>query len=1216
MKNRIIALILFAVIFMGLLPAGAYAEAEASAEEYINVQGAFAAQNTEINVYIVPSEYAGAAIESAELSSVSLYHTTASVDGDGKYNIRIPQKYDGENYVYITCQNQSALKHLEDYKTHGISEIHVTENNITVSGIAKSKTGHAALFVLKKGKSYKDLANGDLTAVKSINSASIENGGYTAIINDCTIDEGDMLLVSFGDEFAVSEITNFSGSIDYYVSEYGNDDNSGNKLSPLKSIEKARELIWSINKNVTKVNVYINEGEYEISNVTFEKKDSGSDAYPVTYQGIGTKKPVFKNTKKIDTSLFEGLSQEETAMIRQDAKAKVQKADLSAQGFTANDFKFDSKSGQEIYFNGTEQELAGWPNNGYVLIDDVSVPQTDIQNCVFNFYNKELKRWTNAKYPIIEGYMGVEYEKQRVNAGKINSDDFSVSFAEHSDYGAKKGYRFRITNLLEELDMPGEYYLDKDTLVLYYYPYDSFKEGDVLEVSLPSSSALTLENVSNMKISDISITQNNADGITFNNCSKLVIENCYIGKLGGNGIKGSGTSIDMNRNTIGNVGNIGIELEYGGDRNKLTENNVKIRNNHIYLTGKLGIYIGTNTVGTNIINNVIHKTGQYPIRFGGNKNYIAYNEVYNANRELGDSCAIYSGRNLSEYGNKISYNYVHHMTSLDKRIYSSNGLITGDDWESGTILNNNIVFMDSKINNSAFGTHSRDNTIQYNIAVGAEKGISLTDRYIWVGSMFEKDDIAINSLLKTLNVSAGLKNGYAETEIWKKEYPQISAIYQDLVDNNGRFITRNNIITDNVLVDAPFEYYDTHPSSDHSEMYRKYSTVENNFETDNYDIFVDSKNHDFRITNEAMAANNLNENIINESNFDMEAIGILGDIETFDKDFLLTYPQNGSVLEAESEMALRWQDTGFADSYTYQVAEDEKFDNIIAEDTVYENHAKINVKKNQKYYWRVLAHNTSKEFGSSQYNIGGVYSFSVKDMSVTVENVRIADDAKSVDVYFTNNEAQNLNCRVIWASYDESGRLKKAEIFNDTIEAGEVNGLHSYSLAGSEFETYSVFVWSENQIPLAKPYTEKILNSVEANTVTLTTKDSKYSEISGLWTNGSIENQRIGKAQNGEVSASFEFNVDSPGYYNVYYKVDTLNDGAENASVYALNGGGSVSGTETINTAVNFKEQSGYVYVGKTIAIDINGNGYLKIGITADSGSISVSEVILEEVIE
>ena len=1221
MKNKIISFMLSLVFFSGVLPM--VTPSDAFAEEYITLQGGFAAQNTEINAYVVPKEYAGAAIENADLSAISLYQTSSVLDSYGKYNLQIPKEHAGENYVYLTCENESTLQFLEDYKTHGISEINVSDNKITVSGLAESETGYIAIFVLKSGKSYKDLANEDMTAVKSINSVKIEDGGYIAEITDCTIEEGDRLLVSFGNEFVISDINNFSCPIDYYVSTEGNDNNDGSKLAPVSTVAKARELIQHINKNYTRVTVNIAEGEYSETNIAFTQEDSGSDAYPVTYQGTGSNKPTFKNTKEIDIQGFEAISLAEQKLVRDDAKAKVKKIDLSAQGFTESDFTILSLTGHEIYFNGKKQEQAGWPNNGYAIIDEILVPQTDTQNLVFAFYNTELLRWTTAKDPIIEGYMGMEYEKQRVRVGEIDPENYSISYNKNLYGGGKKGYRFRITNLLEELDMPGEYFLDRETLVLYYYPYDTFKAGDKLEVSLKSDAVFSFDNVSNIKLSNIAIAQQNAVGIKADSCTDITIENCYISKLGGKGIVASGTGININKNTLGNIKGIGIDFEKGGDRNLLLENNVTIQNNHMYDIGNIGIYVRRNSVGTQIINNVIHKTMYNPIRIEGNKNYVAYNEIYNSNRETGDSWAIYCGRDLSEYGNEISYNYIHDIYSLYDLNYASNGATTGDDWQSGTTVKNNIIHMGSKNNTVATGTHSRDNTIKYNILVGANAGISLVDRHVWVGSLLERAEVqdAVKSLLDSLDYSTGLNQGYATTEPWLAAYPQISTIYDDLEANDGRFVIKNNEITDNVLVDAPLRYFSTSSSGDHSEMYLKTENnnkIADNHETEDYSIFEDYKNHDFRIKDEVAQNLGLDENIITKSNFDMDEIGIQGEIDTYDKDFLITYPQNNQVLGSGSEMILKWQNTGFADSFTYQIATDSSFQNIVAEDTVYTNYAQINVKRNETYYWRVTANNISKEFGTSVTNSNGTFSFKVSDKPITIENVYIssADNSKIANVYLTNNNENEVNYKILFAGYEDDGRLANISMFDDSIVSGEVNNLHSYDISSIMSKNKSVFIWDKDSRPLSREYSKKTLAEDVADVITLTTLSSGYNELTGVWEEGNTENQKIGTASDKGVSAAMEFSCDSPTYFKVYYKIDTLSDGAENANISVTGGGGNTSDNGTINKTINFKTDSGLVYIGTICAINTNGDGFLKLIVSADTGKISVSEIVLEEVIE
>ena len=48
-----------------------------------------------------------------------------------------------------------------------------------------------------------------------------------------------------------------------------------------------------------------------------------------------------------------------------------------------------------------------------------------------------------------------------------------------SKYAYKKGKRYHFLNILEELDRPGEYYIDRLNGVLYVYPYQDIKNSKV-----------------------------------------------------------------------------------------------------------------------------------------------------------------------------------------------------------------------------------------------------------------------------------------------------------------------------------------------------------------------------------------------------------------------------------------------------------------------------------------------------------------------------------------------------------------------------------------------------------------------------------------------------------------------------------------------------------------------------------------------------------------
>ena len=90
------------------------------------------------------------------------------------------------------------------------------------------------------------------------------------------------------------------------------------------------------------------------------------------------------------------------------------------------------------------------------------------------------------------------------------------------------------------------------------------------------------------------------------------------------------------------------------------------------------------------------------------------------------------------------------------------------------------------------------------------------------------------------------------------------------------------------------------------------------------DIFVDSKNLDFRVK-DGLVANN---NVLSESNFDINIIGIQNTDSYLHKPCLVA-PLNGENKEAEN-IVLVWGQTGIFDSYKYDVATDNNFKEIVA----------------------------------------------------------------------------------------------------------------------------------------------------------------------------------------------------------------------------------------------------------------------------------------------
>ena len=87
----------------------------------------------------------------------------------------------------------------------------------------------------------------------------------------------------------------------FYVSPSGSDSNDGSVTAPFQTITKARDVVRTINSNMTgDIYVYLRGGDYRITSpIMFEVKDSGSGKYRIYYQSYPGETPVINGAKKV-----------------------------------------------------------------------------------------------------------------------------------------------------------------------------------------------------------------------------------------------------------------------------------------------------------------------------------------------------------------------------------------------------------------------------------------------------------------------------------------------------------------------------------------------------------------------------------------------------------------------------------------------------------------------------------------------------------------------------------------------------------------------------------------------------------------------------------------------------------------------------------------------------------------------------------------------------
>ncbi len=777
--------------------------------------------------------------------------------------------------------------------------------------------------------------------------------------------------VVMADEPAAEE----SEVIEIHVAPNGDSMGTGAIDDPLNSLASAKSAVAKVKaENPGKpIDVIFHEGEYRFTDtVSFQAADSGSPEAPITYRAAEGEKVEFKGSQEIDLTAIQAVKDAAIlAKLPASSRGKVGYINLAEQGITelgpiSSGFNMWLTAARfqesEIYLDNKKQTLARWPNgeNGYDTFDTVvsagstGTPDTGVGG-TFTTKDFRLMNWENAKDAWAVGFWGVDYYYEKVPIGKINTATKEVTLKYSSVYGLNTAFsrRFAVINLLEELDMPGEYYIDYDTKTLYYYPERTLA-GARLEITTLGKNLVELRQVSNLNFEGLTFTQArgnaislvgkteniNITGCTFENLGRLAIHQFYnsgaeIGKgtaQASQFVTDGSVNLHVNNNSFKNIGYRAIEM-FCGDRDTNVPSNCTFNNNHFYAIGTAnpsayGVQIYG--VGVEIANNTIHQAG-YGIGWVGADFDIHHNEIYNVMNQLNDGSAIYTGRNFINRGNKVHHNYIHDASEKSEHMQAD--LCAGiylDDYDCGTEVYQNIIrdtHMALLVNNGM------SNIVRDNIAVDSPR-----DPYRLSEFLVNKQGAVDRA--KIQGEKALANSGY-------DRYPDIA---EDL--NSGLLAEpAKNTIVNNLSLRGKFAYND---------RLQSLNKIENNHEVEETE-FVDPANGDYRLKSTSKYAQTTDA--LTED-FDMSTIGVqldeFGENPMLSEDFKMIYPANGTRGLESDKITFSWQRPLGADRFTVKIATDSKMENIIKTVETYESAVTIDsFEKGGTYYWQVYANNES-----------------------------------------------------------------------------------------------------------------------------------------------------------------------------------------------------------------------------------------------------------------
>ena len=637
-----------------------------------------------------------------------------------------------------------------------------------------------------------------------------------------------------------------------------------------RTIEQALEELKRVRSESPEksVAVKLSAGEYLTDGLRVSSDMGGTEEAPVVIFADGD--AVISCGTKLDKSGFKKIDGDVAARLCPEARENVLVCDLKSYGLCADDWGEiypigvaqttelypGKKKGttSELFINDRRMTLARYPNGDDLGIEDViregfvpadqfgvrrecSNPDT---GCYYvgEDVGRRMKNWRDADDVWICGYFRYDWAESSTRV-KLNAEECTVTPELVSRFGVKKDAPYWFFNVFEELDEPGEWYLDRENGLLYVWPAVPLDEAEIV-FSYKKAPVINIDNASNIILDGLKIRHTLSSGIkAYGNGIK--IKRCNISCVAENGVEINGYSNAVSECDVHHTGRGGVFVK-SGDRPTLTAGNSVVENNliHDYEQVWLTYFPGVDMRGVGNIcrHNEIFNAPHSAILYGGNDHTIEYNYIHDTVQRSNDAGAIYCGRNWTEHGTVIRYNVIENSGGGKYKPCA----IYWDDGVSGQTAYSNLI-LHTGDNGIKFGG-GRELTARYNIIYDAGEPFQYDDRMRvateengWTKSIAGDHSAVMWQRLYEMPYKSGR---------WAEKYPLVARIVDDLSDHDNPDLALNpaySVVEKNVII------CDGGATDMICDDVYKFSKIENNprFETGTDVGFVNDADGDFRL---------------------------------------------------------------------------------------------------------------------------------------------------------------------------------------------------------------------------------------------------------------------------------------------------------------------------------------------------------------------------------
>lgn len=607
---------------------------------------------------------------------------------------------------------------------------------------------------------------------------------------------------------------------DFYVAPKAPPNGDGTRQSPFQSLSQTRDAIRSAKrsgslKSGEAITIQLAPGVYPLqASLSLTSEDSGTAGAAVVYRAQKSGTARIHGGIALPFSGFNNVSDPEVlSRIGPDARARIVVYDLSSSFPAAIPPLKAAYRGAPrapwLYINHRPMPLARWPNanapdGGWARFSkaiDSGLADPDAKDPIrrnarpgsFEFDDPRPARWNLDEGVWLQGYWTHDWSDEVIRVGSYDLRSRVITLAAPHNYGIASGTwgekerRFFALNTLDELDAPGEWYLDRLRRRLYLYPDGDLQNAEIVLATL-TEPLLNVSGAKHIRFEGLRLEYGHGTGIALQHTEFSEVVGCTISNLAGRGIHVSGSHNTIRSCDLYNLGKSGISLN-GGDRKQLTPAQNLAVNNHIHHYGRFqrtyAPGIGVSGCGNIVRNNCIHDAPHNAVLYGGNEHLFERNEIYRVVMETGDSGAFYTGRDWTSQGNVLRHNFIHDLGGGNAKHVNTMGVYL-DDCDSGDTVESNVFLRAGRAIMIGGG---RSNSVLNNLVIDCPIGLHMDAR-----GMTWKQWNDPRSAGWNLEGKAQALN-YLNPP-WSTRYPQLAAIMNDSPRQPLHNSIRRNVFVD------------------------------------------------------------------------------------------------------------------------------------------------------------------------------------------------------------------------------------------------------------------------------------------------------------------------------------------------------------------------------------------------------------------------------------